>query len=416
MPSPTPLPFEDTAGAWVPHGRFLMAPSASGPLDGLRFAAKDLFDVAGQPTGAGNPDWLLSHPPAQAHSPVVAALLQAGAALAGKTITDELAYSIHGDNVHYGAPRNTRAPDRVTGGSSSGSAAAAAAGLCDFALGTDTGGSTRVPASYCGLWGLRTTHGRIPAEGLVPLSPMFDTVTWLAARADVFARVAPVLLGEEPARAWRGAVVLQDACEQADAVFAPLIERVAALAQEASGAPVPAVRASSTDLETWRQTYITVSAQDAWRTHGAWITSASPRFAPAIEGRWRAAASVDPHAASQAASVHEALRAELRGLLGDDRYAILPSASSAAMPRDADPAVVDQVRTQTFRITSLAGLAGLPQVSIPFIGSDGLPYGVSLLGPAGSDLALIRLACELGRRAGALGASDAGTTAQPVAQ
>ncbi|CZZ87996.1 amidase [Bordetella ansorpii] len=407
-----PLPFEDSVGAWVPHGRFQLASSAPGPLDGLRFAAKDLFDVAGQPTGAGNPDWLATHGPALAHSAVVDTLLRAGATLMGKTVTDELAYSIHGDNVHYGAPRNTRAPDRVTGGSSSGSAAAAAAGLCDFALGTDTGGSTRVPASYCGLWGLRTTHGRLSAEGLVPLSPRYDTATWLAADADVFARVGEVLMAGEPARRWRGAVVLQDACEQAEAPFQSLIERVTAQAADMLGDAVQATRASATDLETWRGAYITLSAQDAWRTHGAWIEATRPRFAPAVEGRWRAAASVDAEAAARAATLQETLRAELRALLGEDRYAILPSASSAALRRDADAATVDRVRAQTFRITSLAGLAGLPQVSIPFLGEDGLPYGVSVLGPAGSDLALIRLAGELGKRAGALGTAGAQAVAQ----
>ncbi|WP_144637697.1 amidase [Bordetella genomosp. 13] len=406
------LPFEDSIGAWTPHGRFLLAPTASGPLDGLRFAAKDLFDVAGHPTGAGNPDWLATHDPARAHSAVVDTLLRAGAALAGKTITDELAYSIHGDNLHYGAPRNTRAPDRVTGGSSSGSAAAAAAGLCDFALGTDTGGSTRVPASYCGLWGLRTTHGRLSAAGLVPLSPAFDTATWLAADAGVFARVGEVLMGGESERAWRGAVVLQDACEQADAAFQPLIGRVAACAARMLSAPVAGARASSSDLESWRAAYITLSAQDAWRTHGAWIEATRPRFAPAVDARWRAAASVDAEAVGRAVAMQHTLRAELHALLGDGRYAILPSASSAALRRDADAATVDRVRAQTFRITSLAGLAGLPQVSIPFLGDDGLPYGVSVMGPAGSDLALIRLACELGRQAGALGTAATRAVAQ----
>jgi len=213
------FPITDTVGAWVPHGRFVVEGQPTGPLAGLRFAAKDLFDVAGHTTGAGNPSWLATHPVATRHSDVVAQLLDAGATLMGKVLTDELAYSLHGDNLHYGTPLNARYPERVTGGSSSGSAAAVTAGLVDFALGTDTGGSTRVPASYCGLWGLRTTHGLVSARGLVPLHPSFDTATWLAADGEVFERVGAVLL---PASDYtpRRLLVAQDAWELADPVFA----------------------------------------------------------------------------------------------------------------------------------------------------------------------------------------------------
>ncbi len=435
------LPFDDTVGAWVPHGRYTLAPTGSGLLDGLGFAAKDLYDVAGYRTGAGNPAWLRTHEAARHTSPVVARLMDAGARLHGKVITDELAYSIQGENVHYGTPLNTRAPDRVPGGSSSGSAAAVAGGLVDFALGTDTGGSTRVPASYCGLWGLRTTHGLLSTEHVVPLSPLFDTMTWLAARDDVFERVGRVLLGDAlpgdglpgdglpgdgmrgdgmpgetlrdkaalgagNAMRWRGAIVLTDALAQAEAAFGLLVDAMAA-ALQAYGLPLARRPVSATDLEIWRRTYITVSAYDAWQTHQAWIAREQPDFGPAIAGRWQAAAQTGAGEATEAAAVQGRLRAEVRDLLGEDRVAVLPSASSAAIARTADPAAVDAIRAQTFRITAIAGLAGLPQVSVPFIGADGLPAGVSLLGPAGSDLALIQLAVALGRQLGALGTSGA---------
>jgi amidase len=188
------FPIDDTVGAWVPHGRFVRAGAPGGALVGLRFAAKDLFDVAGRITGAGNPTWLDTHGPARADSPLVAALSAAGATLVGKVLTDELAFSLHGANVHYGTPLNPRATERVPGGSAS----AVAARLVDVALATDTGGSTRVPASYCGIWGLRTAYGRLSAEGLVPLCPSLDTATWMAHDATVFARVADVLLAGGP--------------------------------------------------------------------------------------------------------------------------------------------------------------------------------------------------------------------------
>lgn len=401
------FPFEDSVGAWVPHGRFSVAPTHQGSLGGLTFAAKDLYDVAGHRTGAGNPTWLATHEPATAHSVLVDQLLAAGATLHGKTITDELAYSIQGENVHYGTPLNTRAPDRVPGGSSSGSASAVAAGLVDFALGTDTGGSTRVPGSYCGLWGLRTTHGLLSTKGVVPLSPMFDTMTWLATRADVFKRVGHVLLHGPSQLSWRGAVVLTDACVQADPAFAALIDRVADALSNTFSLPITCAPTSDTELEVWRQTYVTVSAYDAWQTHKDWITAARPTFGAAIEGRWKAAAAVTADTLNKAESLQANLREQIRDLLGSDRIAILPSASSAAISRSADPATVDAIRTNTFRITSIAGLAGLPQVNIPFIGRDGLPAGVSLLGPAGSDLALIHLATSLGRTLAALGTEHA---------
>ena len=189
-----------------------LAGAAGGPLAGLTFAAKDLFDVAGHVTGAGNPDWLASHPPAARTAPVVQRLVDAGATMIGKTHTDELSRGIFGENAHYGTPINPKAPDRVPGGSSSGSAAAVAGGLVDFALGTDTGGSVRVPASFCGLYGIRPTHGRLPFDGVMAQAPSFDTIGWFAREPQLLARIATVLLGIEPARTLpRRLVVAEDA-------------------------------------------------------------------------------------------------------------------------------------------------------------------------------------------------------------
>lgn len=431
------FPVHDTVGAWVPHGRFVIHGAAQGPLAGLRFAAKDLYDVAGHVTGAGNPTWLATHQAAMVTSPVVQTLLDAGATLVGKTLTDELAYSIAGDNAHYGTPINARAPDRVPGGSSSGSAAAVAAGLVDLALGTDTGGSTRVPASYCGLWGLRTSQGALPAAGLVPMAPAFDTATWLAARAGVFERVAEVLMPAAPL-AFHRVLRITDACDEADAVFAEPLARVTdalatLLAQAGTAAEVQDVRVADgprgsgesvpgptspvtdavTDpagggLESWRMTYVTASAFDAWQAQGEWITSAQPVFGDAIASRWKFASTVTRAAADAAFARKAAIVDHMNALLGQDGIAVLPSASSVALLRDAAPDVVDTVRTRTFRITCIAGLSGLPQVNLPFIGEGGLPVGVSLLGPKGSDMALIRIAVRLGRQLGCLGTDGGG--------
>lgn len=386
---------DDEVGAWVPHGRFVIEGRPGGALAGLRFAAKDLFDVAGHPTGAGNPRWLATHPVPARHGAVVARLLDAGATLAGKVVTDELAYSLHGENLHYGAPINARARRHVTGGSSSGSAAAVAAGLVDFALGTDTGGSTRVPASYCGLWGLRSSHGLVPVDGLVPLHPSFDTVTWLAQDPATFERVSRELL---PAYEFtpRRLLVPADAWELADAAFASPLRRVRdALAARLEAAPETLRIAGAETLDTWRQTYATAGAFEGWQVHGAWILTHRPVFGAAIAARWQAASQVDDAAAAAARTAVQCIRARVRALLGDDGVAVLPSAASVAPRRDAGAAAVDAVRLRTMAITCIAGLAGLPQVSLPLSAPDGLPLGVSLLGPEGSDLALIRLAANL---------------------
>src|SRR5215471_16168140 len=181
---------------FVPGPQIRIEGRSNGPLAGLTFAAKDLFDVAGQPTGGGNHDWARWHPVPVKHAWAVQRLLDSGATLIGKTITDEVSLGILGENAFDGTPLNPRAPHRVPGGSSSGSASAVASGICDTALGTDTGGSVRVPASFCGLYGIRPTHGRLPVTGMMPQAPSSDTTGWLARDVGTFAKVASVMLGE----------------------------------------------------------------------------------------------------------------------------------------------------------------------------------------------------------------------------
>ena len=213
MTSPRPL------NAFVPHD--LADPlrgAADGPLAGLAAAVKDMYDIAGTRTGAGNPDWLEAHSPATRTAPVVQKLLDAGATIIGKAICEEFFYSVSGANAHYGTPANLRAPGRLPGGSSSGSAAATAANVCDFALGSDTGGSIRIPASFCGLYGIRPTHGRIDLSGVMAMAPSFDVGGWFANGPGVFADVGRVLLeGPRSPGSIGRLVMLDDAFAQADA-------------------------------------------------------------------------------------------------------------------------------------------------------------------------------------------------------
>src|SRR6516164_2365262 len=223
---------------FVPGPQIRIEGRSNGPLAGLTFAAKDLFDVAGQPTGAGNHDWARWHPIPTKHSWAVQTLLDGGATLIGKTITDEVSLGILGENAFDGTPKNVRAPGRVPGGSSSGSAAAVAAGLCDTALGTDTGGSVRVPASFCGLYGIRPTHGRINVSGMLPQAPSSDTTGWFARDTATFAKVSSVMLGEAiPSSLPRRMIIAEDAFAFADADVAtalqPIVERLRMLIGDA---------------------------------------------------------------------------------------------------------------------------------------------------------------------------------------
>ncbi|CAN6452874.1 unnamed protein product [Victoria cruziana] len=199
-------------GAFVE--RFVVPPPSdpSLPLAGLTFAVKDIFDMEGRVTGFGNPDWARTHEASSCTSPVVLALIQAGATCVGKTVMDEFAYSINGENKHYGTPTNPSAPMRVPGGSSSGSAVAVAGKLVDFSLGTDTGGSVRVPAAFCGIFGFRPSHSTISSTNVIPMAQSFDTVGWFARNPSILSQVGQVLLQQSGADRLPLHVLIADDC------------------------------------------------------------------------------------------------------------------------------------------------------------------------------------------------------------
>ena len=393
-----PLEIQDTVGAWVPHGQFSLPATSVGSLSGLSFAVKDLFHIAGIPTGAGNPTWLATHETPTVTSPLVEQLRAAGASVAGKVITDELAYSLNGDNMHYGTPINVNAPGRVTGGSSSGSAAAVAAKLVDFALATDTGGSTRVPASYCGIWGLRTTHGLLSVENVVPLHSSYDTMNWFAHDADTFLKVAKVLL---PASDFNARRVLKPSAVWALASedFQPGLNDVLAKAVSIVGAPAQEISFTNTDetLEQWRLAYVAHGAAEAWALHGDWISANNPTFSAPITGRWDAAKKLTAQEASTAKLNTARIRKQIRDLIATDAIVVLPSAAGLAPLVNATGADVDAMRTRTMHITCIGGISGVCQVSIPYKNAAGLPVGISLMGPAGSDLQLIEMAINISK-------------------
>ncbi len=386
---------KDGLGAFVPGGEVKLAGAAEGPLKGLSFAAKDIYDIAGHVTGCGNPDWARTHPPATAHAPAVQALLDAGATLVGKTITDELAYSLNGQNAHYGTPTNVNAPGRIPGGSSSGSASAVAGGLVDLALGSDTGGSVRVPAGYCGIYGIRTSHGRIPLTGIMPLAPSFDTVGWFAREAGLLRRAGAVLLNGSadtappPSRLLIAEDAFALAEEPARAALGPLVERLEARLGKAR---TVTLGEPGGGLEAWMWRFRHLQAREIWTVHGDWITEVKPSFGAEIAERFDWARGVTQETAEADRPEREAFTQRVWALLEGGAVICLPTAPGPA-PRLETPA--EDLRThrgRTLSLTSTANLARLPQVSLPLACVSGCPLGLGLIGAPGSDLSLLAFA------------------------
>ncbi|WP_119421814.1 amidase [Desertibaculum subflavum] len=377
---------------FVPGPRARIAGRPGGPLAGLSFAAKDLFDVAGFPTGGGNHDWARTNPVPTKHAWAVQTLLDAGAELIGKTITDEVSLGILGESAFDGTPLNPKAPDRVPGGSSSGSASAVAQGICDTALGTDTGGSVRVPSSFCGLYGIRPTHGRLPVEGMMPQAPSSDTTGWFARDAATFARVSSVLLREPiAAQLPKRLVVAVDAFGFADpevaAALQPMVDRLSRLIGETREDLL-----APQGLSVWARAQRTLQPAEAWATFKNWIDRDNPRFAFGV-ARGLVLGSMIPAAEqSWARLMRQEARARLAYLLPPGTILCLPTTPFPAPRKGQALSVLDPLRDRITCLCAHGGLTGVPQVSLPGAMVDGLPVGLSILGGHGSDAMLVAVA------------------------
>ncbi|MDO9502425.1 amidase [Falsiroseomonas sp.] len=366
-----------------------------GPLTGLRFAAKDLFDIAGHPTGGGNPDWARQNPLPTRHAWAVQALLDAGATLIGKTITDEVSLGILGENPFDGTPLNPAAPGHVPGGSSSGSASAVAQGLCETALGTDTGGSVRVPASFCGLYGIRPTHGRMNLAGMLPQAPSSDTTGWFARDAASFARVSEVLLQDKVAEVPPTRLVIAvDAFGFAEpetaAALAPMLERLKTMIpdwrEEVLAPP---------GLVAWGRAQRTLQPVEAWETFRAWIERDNPRFAFSV-ARGLAMGAATPEAErGWAALTRQEVRGRLRHLLPPGTVLAMPTTPFPAPKAGLPLPALGPIRDQILSLCAVGGLAGHPQINLPGATVAGRPVGLSLIAARGADTLLLRAALEM---------------------
>lgn len=277
---------QDDNHAFMPYPPQPVPHALSGPLSGMTFAVKDLFDVAGYPTGGGNPHLLALSGIKRRTAPVVQRLLDNGARFIGKTHTSELAYSMSGHNVHYGTPRNGAAPNHIPGGSSSGSASAVSNGVCDFALGTDTGGSVRTPASYCGLFGLRPTHGRISLDGCQPLCATMDTCGFFAQTPEVFRAVADCLLDAKPPAIAGVALACHDTLFsrlplRSQQALLPVRQRL----ERAFGAITP-LNAPLPDIDEIYLAFRQIQGFEAWQSQGETIERYGLQLGPDVRERF----------------------------------------------------------------------------------------------------------------------------------
>lgn len=424
-------------------------PLGNGILDGLTFAVKDVFAVAGHRSSAGNPDWLRSHDRATGHAAAVSQLLLSGATLRGAAHTDELMYSLGGENHHYGTPMNPRAKGRIPGGSSSGSAVAVAAGSVDFALGTDTGGSIRVPSSYCGVYGFRPTHGAVNMQGVIPLSPSFDTVGWIADRVEVLQKVGEVLLetrsateaiikdkdigkdvskemdkeieemnkktGKKMDKDINEGVNKCNGDEGVDKIKVKKMETLfvaadcwafldpedtRALAKGLSRLSVGAeqiveAEIASEGLKLWMDVFRELQGSEIWATHGTWIEEEKPAFGPDIAARFSWAASLAGKDHTLALVKREEISARLRLLLAEDHFLVIPTVPGPAPQRGGSQEQLEMNRSGAMKLSCIAGLAGLPQVTLPMLSKSGLPLGLSVIGGHGQDLRLLSWVKEI---------------------
>lgn len=390
----------DSLGAFVPESDVNMAGAGDGPLRGVTFAAKDIYDIAGHVTGCGNPDWARSHNAATQTSPAVQRMLDAGAYLVGKTITDELAYSLNGQNHHYGTPSNVNAPGRIPGGSSSGSASAVAGGLVDTALGSDTGGSIRTPGSYCGLYGLRPTHGRIPLDNVMPLAPSFDTCGWFARDAELLRRVGEVLFEEqaETAPAPARLLLAEDAFALAEEPVRKAMEPwVQKLEARLSPAEAVVIGEPGGGLAEWMWRFRKIQAHEIWQIHGDWIEERKPRFGPEIKERFDWARSVTNEDAAEASAARRAFTDRLEATIPADGLLCLPTTPGIAPLVTASTESLLEHRGRVLSLNSIAGLSGLPQITLPLGTVSGCPVGLSLIASRNADLSLLAFAEALTR-------------------
>lgn len=374
---------------------FKIPAKAKGVLSNLTFAVKDIIDVSGYKTGCGNPTWQRIQPTSLTNSICVDQLLYSGATCLGKTVTSEFAFDLTGENSFFQTPLNPQAPDRVPGGSSNGSASAVACGLVDFAIGTDTGGSVRVPASYCGIFGMRPSHGIISLSGVMALAPSFDTVGFFARSQEVLAKVATCLLsfeGQERKKIEK-IYVLDEAMALVDdevkQALGSIIKQFAECAHVMSLASQKAPFAHG--LKSWYDTFVAIQLSEIWNSLGAWIETFAIPLGEAAKASFELAKNYPRENLLGAIQKRELFFKKINDLLGSQNLICLPTCPTVAPIKGS----IGKDRSKgnyyprLLTLTSIAGIGRLPQVTLPLAEVNGIPIGISLIASHGNDAFLI---------------------------
>lgn len=380
-------------GAFVLYPKVPVLGNPNGPLAGLRFAVKDTFEVRGYPTGNGNRTLTEHAPPSVRTAPAVQRMLDAGAIFVGKTVTDEFALSLDGRNLGVGTPLNPAAPDRLTGGSSSGSASAVADSSVDFAIGSDTAGSIRVPASQCGLYALRPTMGRISTDGMTPLAPSFDSCGLIARELSTLRRVCEVAL-EGPTASGPPPALFSLDVAWPDIGFT---EDPARVAVEGLGRHIVHLtneEMSSHVINEVCKRVLRVIGHEASSTLSSLSIDCAETISPATARHLSWAEAISSASYTTALSDIFAFRRWWQRLLGCHGYVIMPTVPTGVPGRFNSDEQLLARRKAVLPWLSLACALGCPQVTIPVGWLDGAPRGLSLLGPPGSDIDLLDFALQ----------------------
>lgn len=369
-------------------------PYKSGILNDLTFSVKDCIDIQDTISGFGNPTWAKTHPQALSNAVCVEQLLLEGATCLGKAIMDEFAYSLIGENHFYGTPLNPKQPDMVPGGSSSGSASSVASGIVDFSLGTDTGGSVRVPASNCGIFGFRPTHGRISVAGVIQLAPSLDTVGVLAKDFLTLKKVSSVLLGDDLTnnhQQYKVKIIEEviNDCNK-DIVNCTLDYLNKNDIKYSFIKLSDSIKEDNLILKL-KSMYALLHSCELWRIHGAWIESVKPELGPIAHYNFNNIAKVaDRKLIGEITKLRQEFSDYLTNLLDGNTIFAFPTTPEHAPQKGVFSSFPEKRTSSTYSerligINAIAGLAKLPQITIPINDYNNIPIGISFVAGSNQD-------------------------------
>lgn len=385
----------DPLQAFVRDNHIAISGKADGILSDYVFSAKDVFKIKGSTWGNGHPDWLRYSDPDEYTATGVQELLDNGADLVGKTVCDELCYSISGENWNYGSPLNPHDVRRYTGGSSSGTCASVAGGLVDFSVGSDCLGSIRVPASYNGLLGLRPTYNRIDTAGEAPYCESMDVFGFVAKETKVFKDVAKVLLKEDNEKFhFKKLILAKDCLDTIDKEVLNHLKNSIAFIKKYFDEVVEENIAPE-GLDSWVGTFQKVQGYEIWESYSGFINKYRPKLSPGPEERLEVASQITTEQYDKAIKEKNKIENYVSELLSNDTIVLLPTASSVAPLKSASQKEINYYRGQSSKLLSISPLSGTPQITLPLSKQEGVPLGISLIGPKGSDQALVDLASKI---------------------